>query len=451
MSVIGHFSSPDFPQPTDIHNLNTGTSFGTFRQIVALMDTALSQNVIAAKRNKTIAIIAIVVIAILGAIWFLRSGLQSSIKRSEITTSVVELGTIENTLNASGEVIPEFEQVISSPINASIQNVIRDAGSVVKAGDVILSLDKSATQVEYERMKFQLESKRNAIKKLKLDLNKAAFDISSYNDIKQLNISSLEAAVEDAKRLYKAGGGTKESIAQAELALKIATLEKKRLENEIKNKQQTMAVDIREAEIAAAIEESGLNELGRKLRQASITATRDGVVTWVNKNIGSTITEGESLARIADLGSFKVKANITDAYLDQVKLQMPVMIKINDSTVRGAVSNINPSVQNGIVSFDVSLDQQNNSLLRPNMKVEVFLVTATQSNVMRVKNGTAFKGGATQDVFVLANNKAVRKTVNIGLSNFDYVQLKDQVKPGDVVIISDMKQFKDVQEVEVKN
>jgi HlyD family secretion protein len=68
------------------------------------------------------------------------------------------------------------------------------------------------------------------------------------------------------------------------------------------------------------------------------------VVTWVNKNIGSTITQGEALARVADLGSFKIKANISDAYLDEVKAQMPVMIRINDSTLQGTVSNINPSV-----------------------------------------------------------------------------------------------------------
>ena len=54
-------------------------------------------------------------------------------------------------------------------------------------------------------------------------------------------------------------------------------------------------------------------------------------------------------------------------------------------------------------------------------------------------------------MFIIVNNKAIRKTINIGLSNFEYVQLKDQVKPGDEVIISDMKQFKNVDEVEVTN
>ena len=161
--------------------------------------------------------------------------------------------------------------------------------------------------------------------------------------------------------------------------------------------------------------------------------------------------QGESLARIADLGSFKIKATISDTYLDQVKVQMPVLIKINDSTIKGSVTNINPSVQNGVVSFDVAIDQKANLQLRPNMKVEVFLITATQNNVMRVKNGTAFKGGVTQEIFVLENGKAVRKTVNIGASNFDYIQIKDGVKQGDVVIISDMKEYKDQPEIEVKN
>jgi HlyD family secretion protein len=415
------------------------------------MDTALSNKVITAKRNRTIGIIVLTIVALGCAIWFLRSGLKTSIDGSEITTAVVEIGSIDNTVNASGEVIPEFEQVISSPINASIKEVVLDAGSIVKGGDVILSLDKEATQAEYERLRFQLESKRNAIAKLKLDLAKAAFDTKSANEIKQLNISSLHSAVEDAKRLYKAGGGTRESVEQAELALKIASLEKNRLENEIRNKQLTTGVDIREAQIAAAIEEGGLNELKKKLQQASITATRNGVVTWVNKNIGSTITQGEALVRIADLGSFKIKGNISDAYLDQVKLQMPVMIRIGDSTLQGVVSNINPSIQNGIVSFDVSIDQKASLLLRPNMKVELFLVTTSQDNIMRVQNGAAFKGGATQDVFVLTGSKAIRKTVNIGLSNFDYVQLKGGVKPGDKVIISDMSEFKNLEEIEIKN
>jgi HlyD family secretion protein len=212
-----------------------------------------------------------------------------------------------------------------------------------------------------------------------------------------------------------------------------------------------MQVDIRESQIAAAIQESDLRELGRKLQQANITANREGVITWVNKNIGSTITEGESLARIADLSSYKVSGTISDAYSDQIKLGIPAIIRINDSTVRGTVSNINPSVKNGVVSFDVALNERNNPLLRPNMKVDVFLVTSMQNNVMKVQNGAAFKGGITQDIFVVSNGKAVRKTVTTGMSNFDYIELKNNVKPGDVIITSDMNEYKNSKEITIKN
>src|SRR6185503_16615775 len=110
--------------------------------------------------NKTILVSLIAVIVLLASVWLVRASFQSTLKKSEITTAVVEMGNIENTINATGEILPEFEEVISSPIDASIQNVVMDAGAQIKAGESILTLDKSAAQTEYEKLKFQVESKR---------------------------------------------------------------------------------------------------------------------------------------------------------------------------------------------------------------------------------------------------------------------------------------------------
>jgi HlyD family secretion protein len=415
------------------------------------MDTEITEEVTRQKRKKGI-IIGFIVIAVLAlSIWLMRSYLKSSVSRSLISTSKVEIGNVENTINATGEVLPEFEEVITSPINASIKNIVMDAGGKVKTGQSILTLDKSAAEHDYATLKFQLETKRNEISKLKLDLNKSFFDIQSNNDIKQLHISNLADAVENAKRLYKAGGGTREDIEQAEMNLKVAQLEKKQLENEIKNKQKTMLIEEKEAEIAAAIQENDLHELQRKLNLANIVSTRGGVVTYVNKNIGANIKEGETLARIADLSSFKVTGSLSDNYLDQLHNGMPVIIRINDTQLRGIVSNVYPSVQNGIVTFDIRLDERNNKQFRPNMKVDVYLVTSVHSKVMRVANGPAFKGASPQDIFVISNGKAEKRSVHTGLSNFDYVELKDAVKPGEVVITSDMSEFKNSKELTVDN
>ncbi|HXB29860.1 MAG TPA: HlyD family efflux transporter periplasmic adaptor subunit [Puia sp.] len=415
------------------------------------MDTVLSEHVIARRKRKIYISILTTILVLLTAIWLVRFSFKSTINKSAITTAVVEKGNIENTINASGEVLPEFEETITSPITASIQKVIKDAGSKVEAGESILTLDKTSSQTEYKKLNFQLESKRNDIKKLKLQLDKSFYDIKSNNDIKQLKINSLTADVENAKRLLNAGGGTRESVDQAELNLKVAKLEKQQLENEIKSKQQTMEVEMKEAEIAADIQENDQRELERKLQLANIVAGRSGVVTWVNKNIGSTIREGESLVRIADLGSFKVKGSLSDNYIDQLYNGMTAIIRINETKMRGKVANIYPSVQNGIVSFEISLDELNNKLFRPNMKVDVFLVTSTHNNVLRVSNGAAFKGSSMQDIFVLHSGKAERRTVHIGMSNFDFVEIKDNLNPGDVIITSDMSEFKNAKEITITN
>ena len=406
------------------------------------MDTEITEEVTRQKRKKGIIYGLTAITVLVVCIWLIRLYLGSSISRSEISIAKVEVGDVENTLNATGEVLPEFEEIITSPINASIKNVVTDAGGKVKAGQSILTLDKSAVEHDYNTLKFQLETKRSEIAKLKLDLDKSYFDIQSNNDIKQLHIGNLTDAVENAKRLFKAGGGTREDIEQAELNLKVAQLEKKQLENEIKSKQKTMQLEEKEAEIAAAIQENDLNELQRKLNLANVVATRTGVVTYVNKNIGANISQGETLARIADLSSFKVTGSLSDSYLDQLHNGMPVIVKINDIQVRGIVSNVYPSVQNSIVTFDVQLDERNNKQLRPNMKVDVYLVTAVHNKVLRVANGPAFKGASPVDIFVMNNGKAEKRSVHTGLTNFDFVELKDAVKPGDMIITSDMTEFK---------
>ncbi len=415
------------------------------------MDTVIGEEVLGRKRKKRFLVLFIIVLAIIASVFLLRSSFASSIKKSAITTAVVEKGNIENTINASGEILPEFEEVITSPINASVQNVLLDAGISVKAGQSVLTLDKSASQTELVKLKFGLESKHNEILKLQLELDRSFYDIKSNNSIKQLKINSLLADVENAKRLYKAGGGTREDIEQAELNLKVAMLEKQQLENEIKTKQQTMQVQMREAGIAAAIQQNDLQELERKLTLANIVASRDGVVTWVNKNIGAAVHEGDALARIANLSSFKVQGSIADTYLDQLHNGMTAIIRINETQIRGTVVNIQPAVQNSVVTFSIQLDERNNKLLRPNMKAEVFLVTSSKTNIFRVANGPAFKGTSSQDLFMVKNGKAERKTVQIGMSNFDYVEIKDNVKPGDVVITSDMSEYKNTKEITINN
>ncbi|MFN8345428.1 MAG: HlyD family efflux transporter periplasmic adaptor subunit [Spirosomataceae bacterium] len=385
-----------------------------------------------------------------GAVWVLRAGLSNSVRRADIRVATAEIGDVENTLTASGEIQPDFEAVITSPITAVIQQTYLDAGASVRSGDKILELDKEFTQLNLDKLKDELDLKRNAIVKLRWELEKSFYDLKINDSIKVLKINSLRAEIENAKRLFKAGGGTRESIDQAEQNLRIAQLEKRQLENDIRIKQQTMQADIRESEIGAQIKGKDLQELQRKLQQANIVANRTGVLTYVNKNIGSKVAEGEVLARLADLGGFKVTGSISDNYAPQIRVGMSVIVRVNETQLRGTLTNILPSVQNNVVNFDVQLDDKANKLLRPKMKVEVYPVTEAHLKAVRVANGAGFTGGPIQDVFVLRKDgKAERRTVKVGLANFDFVEIKEGIRPGEQVIITDMSHYKNAKELEV--
>jgi HlyD family secretion protein len=65
----------------------------------------------------------------------------------------------------------------------------------------------------------------------------------------------------------------------------------------------------------------------------------------VNENIGSAVGEGEVLAKLADLGSFRVEGALSDAFADQVKEGQAVIVKVNDTTLRGLITRIKPTVK----------------------------------------------------------------------------------------------------------
>jgi HlyD family secretion protein len=76
-------------------------------------------------------------------------------------------------------------------------------------------------------------------------------------------------------------------------------------------------------------------------------------------------------------------------------------------------------------------------------------VTKRTNSSGRITNGAAFKGSSPADIFVLKNGKAERRTVNTGMSNFDFIELKTNIKPGEEVIISDMSEYKNAKEIKI--
>lgn len=379
-----------------------------------------------------------------------RNALRTNIRASQLRTAVAERGPIVQSLSATGLVLPEFEEVITSPVTADIKEVLVAEGTEVRAGQPLLELDKQALEAEVARRRDELALKRNAIRKLQLELDKSFFDLQVRDSIKALNISSLEAALDNARRLNRVGGATREQVEQAELELRIARLEKRQLENELRTKQQSIQAELRESELEAQIEERSLQEQEKKMAQAVLSARREGVVTWISKQVGAGIREGEPVCRVAGLGAYRMEGSVSEIYASRVQVGMPVQVRINDSLLTGAITNIRPTVENDVLAFDISLGQPSHGLLRPNLRTEIFIVTGSRPDVVRVANGAAFNGQRRQELFILEGGRALRRSVPIGLSNFDYVELESGVRPGETVVISDMSDYEHLKEIVVR-
>ncbi|MFZ1335567.1 MAG: hypothetical protein WAU12_16370, partial [Saprospiraceae bacterium] len=136
----------------------------------------------------------------------------------------------------------------------------------------------------------------------------------------------------------------------------------------------------------------------------------------------------------------------SDRNSDHIKVGAIVNVRINNTTLTGTISSVLPAVENNTIKFLVELDKTDSKLLKPNLKVEIFIVSDKKSNVLRIQNGEAFNGAKTQDVFVVQGDKAVKRTIEKGLSSTDYVEILSGVKAGDRIIITETEEYKNMNE-----
>lgn len=415
------------------------------------MDRELPKRIVVRKKIKRYAIIIIAGLSVVACIMAFRSILSSSVKRSTIRIAVAEIGPIEAALSASGKVIPEYEQIITSPIQSKIDRVYYRAGESIGAGESILQLNNEFVLMTLDKAEDELKLKRNQKSQLNLKIERSRIDLQAAYDIKEMQTNALAAELERERHLHNIGAGTRASLDQAELNLEVSRRELQQLKNQIDNQQKALTADLRELELQTSIYEKNVAELRRQIELAEARSDRDGVVTWVNDDIGSTVNVGDVIARVADLKSFRVEASISDIHASKFQIGSPVVVRINDYDLRGEIINIEPTIENGIIAFIVELDDKSNSRLRSNLRVDVSIITSFEDSVVRVANGPFINGSGPQDIFIMDGKKAIRKRVTIGATNFDYVEIENIVSPGDEIIISDMSDYIHRSEVKIKD
>jgi len=145
-----------------------------------------------------------------------------------------------------------------------------------------------------------------------------------------------------------------------------------------------------------------------------------------------------------------VEAEVSDIHIDKLKIDGLAKVRLNEKQLTGRISGIRPTIQNGVVTFTVELDDKTNESLRSNLRVDVDVVTSTIDNIIRAKNGPYVNGSGIQEIFVIEGEKAYKRKVEIGATNFYYVEIQSGVKEGEEVITSNMEDYIHRNEIKIK-
>jgi HlyD family secretion protein len=391
-------------------------------------------------------LIAATVIALL---MFVRQLITPSIERRDIRTAIVERGAISTEVQAAGTVVPKTERVLISPITSSIHEVYQPLGSSVKKGDPILKVNSEQVELEISRLNDELLLKDLEIKGLLQQQQKQLRELHNRQELAGIDLQNQKIIVDRYETLYQSNIVSKFDFETAGLNARKTELQLQQLAQQIADTLESDSNQLEQREVEKQILLQKLMEQEKIHNDTTVRASADGIITVLMNQLGQNVMAGSELARISDLSSFRIDATLSDYYLHQISVGMPVNIDLGNDSITGVLSQILPSVDNGIIGLQIELDNPRNEKLKPNQRVEAGILTQQRDSGLRVTNGVVFNGAGLQEIFVVQDTRAVKKKIEAGLQNSSYVEIVSGLQEGDEVIISDISDYVHLEEVAV--
>lgn len=389
------------------------------------------------------------------AFFLLFRWLVPSLERDYVHTVRAEYGAVQSILSATGIVVPEFEQVLPSPVDARVLQILKRAGDSLAPDDSIVRLDVRDIRLQLAQVQDRIALKRNALLQIKAQTEGQLIKIINTIAAKQREVTLNVVKDEQTRASWEKQFVSKNEALQSSQALEQSKQDLESLHKEQHNIETTGRLQQEGLAVEIAMLEKEQSELERQLDVATTKSNRSGILTWVVQTEGAMVHKGDVLARIADLSSYRVQAMISDVYASRIAVGMPVQVQINEATahemsIEGRVVSIQPAVENGKVNLFINLAPGAQSLLRPNLRVDVAIVTESKPRALRVKKEKTVQGKGVQTLFVLQGNRAVRRTVTLGMIGVDYCEVLEGLREGELLISSDMRDYMHMESIAVQ-
>ena len=415
------------------------------------MDREISKEVQRKEQRKQFIRIGTAVGGFIVLIVVVISMLQTSLKRKDLNISTVDKGVIEVSVSASGKVIPAFEEIINSPINSRIVEVYKRGGDSVDVGTPILKLDLQSAETEYNKQLDEEQMKSLQLEQQRVTNHNKLSEMEMNLKVSRMELDRKAVELRNERYLDSLGAGTTDKVRQVELDYNVSILKLKEDEQKYKNEQALAEADLKVKELELNIFRKSLAETRRTLEDAQIRSPRKAILTYVNNEIGSQIGQGAKVAIVSDLSHFKIEGEIADTYGDRIAAGSKAVIKIGSEKLDGTVSDVTPLSKNGVISFTVQLEEDNHKRLRSGLKTDVYVMNAVKDDVLRIANSSYYVGKGEYELFVVNGNQLLKRKVQLGDSNFEYVAVVSGLQEGDQVIVSDMNAYKDKNKLKIED
>ncbi len=373
-----------------------------------------------------------------------------NVKAKDVMLSTASVGEIEITVNASGKVVPAFEEIINSPITSRIIEVYKKSGDLVEAGTPILRLDLQSIEIDYKKMLDQQQVKQLELEQLKLQNINNISNLEMNLKVQRMEVENKYLELNNQRYLDSLGAGTAAQVRQAETSYMADNLQLKENELRLKNERALAISNEKIKELELSILDKELSQMRTRLEDSRIKAPTSAVLSYVNTTIGAQVSQGEKIAMLSDLSRYRIDGEINAANRDKISVGSRAKIKAGRDYFNGVVSNLNPVSSNNVIDFSIQLDENNHPKLRSGLNCDIYIIESVINETIRIKNGTYYKHPDKYQLFVLEGNMLKRREVVLGESNFEYVEVISGIKEGEKVLISDIGKSKEREKIRYK-
>ena len=360
-----------------------------------------------------------------------------------VKTEPVRQEMVHRAVEVVGTLAAEDEVMLSSEADATVSRILADLGDRVKAGQVLIELDREKRQYSLDQQRASLA---RALAKFGATETGRLPAIEQTPDVQRAaaELAQAKQAFERAEELHRRQLVPKQQLDDAD-----ATLKAKQAGYDLALQN---AKNLR-ADIDAS--DAGMKLADRQLRDTYIRAPFDGYVQKRVVSLGELVKAQSPVMSVVRVDPLKVIAEIPERMGPWIKVGQPVSLQVDaypEKTLTGSVSRISPAVNIQTRAFGFEARVPNSeALLKPGTFARVRLETSKIEPVLTVPYSAMQYRYGVNRAFVVEGDHLTAHELKTGERLGDRIEIVSGVKAGDAIAVSDIDTLTDGLKVTAKN